>query len=832
MNHNLNCSKLCTPFIAIPLFFTSPVLTQTINEDVRLTSIDGMPTDLFGSSIAVDAGVIAVGAPNDDNGKDLNSSGSAYLFNATTGEQLFKLLPDDPARLAYFGNSIAMDAGIVAVGAYEDDDNGFNSGSVYLFDAETGFQLAKLLPTDGQTGDRFGISVAIDNGIVAVGADKNSETASNSGSAYLFDATTGEQLHKLLPNDGAENDFFGFSIDINNALVVVGSLWDDDNGENSGSVYIFDATTGTQINKITPSDGIDFDRFGDSVSIDNDVIAVGASQYHFSTNSSGAVYLFDASTGLQTAKLVAGDAEGNESFGFAIAMSEGIVAVGALLDNDNGYHSGSAYIFDADTGEHIAKLLPSDGSEEDKFGNSIAINDGMIAIGANQNNLNFTDTGLAYRFSYIPTIDPESVLGASDGQSDDSLGTSVAIQDNIIVTGAVKDDDNGSNSGSAFILDAITGNQLHKLLPSDGAPGDRFGNAIDIDGDLVIVGSSRDDDNGAGSGSAYLFDSSTGLQIMKLLPDDGEPTDNFGFSIAIDNQLIAIGAHRSDDSGNASGSAYIFDATTGIQLHKLLPNNPAADDQFGYSIDIQNGIVAVGAINNANDGIHSGSAYLFDAITGIQIHKLYPTDRPIDAQFGSSIAIHNNTVAVGANHDSTNGTESGSAYLFDTITGNEVTKIIASDGSPSDFFGSSIALSDTLIAVGAWGENFFGDDSGSAYLFDSTTRALIAKYRPNDGSVDDRFGYSIAIDNGLIASGATNGYKKSVNSGAVYILDSSNTNTCPSDLNKDNELDFFDISAFLTLYAASDPAADFNDDAAIDFFDISAFLTAFTAGCP
>ena len=101
---------------------------------------------------------------------------------------------DDGAKDNIFGYSIAISNGVVAVGAHWDDDNGNYSGSAYLFDASTGAQIAKLLPSDGLTWDYFGYSIAIDNGVVAVGAPY----AGNAGAAYLFNASTGEQIAKLL----------------------------------------------------------------------------------------------------------------------------------------------------------------------------------------------------------------------------------------------------------------------------------------------------------------------------------------------------------------------------------------------------------------------------------------------------------------------------------------------------------------------------------------------------------------------------------------------------------------------------------------------------------
>ncbi|NOG55241.1 MAG: hypothetical protein HND57_13110 [Planctomycetes bacterium] len=380
-------------------------------------------------------------------------------------------------------------------------------------------------------------------------------------------------------------------------------------------------------------------------------------------------------------KLLPSDGATGNSFGWTIAIDNGIVAVGAYQDDDNGTWSGSAYLFDAPTGAQIAKLLPSDGATGDKFGHSIAIDNGIVAVGA-------------------------------EG-----------------------DDDNGSYSGSAYLFDASTGAQIAKLLPRNGWEDSAFGNSIAIDNGIVAVGAYRDDDNGSHSGSAYLFDASTGAQIAKLLPSDGATGDYFGWSIAIDNGIVAVGARRDDDNGPYSGSAYLFDASTGAQIAKLLPRNGWEDDAFGYSIAIDDGIVAVGAYRNRDNNIQSGAAYLFDASTGAQLAKLAPDDGAAVDFFGWSIAIDNGIVAVGAAYDDDNGDDSGSAYLFEAATGAQLAKLLPSDGVTRGYFGTSIAANNGIVAVGAYGDDDNGSRSGSAYLFgvntivdclDLTVRNLIA----------------------------------------------------------------------------------------------------------
>ena len=159
-----------------------------------------------------------------------------------TGQQLHKLTAADAAEQDYFGMSVAISGTTAIVGAHYDDDNGINSGSAYLFDTATGWQIAKLLPDDGAEDDWFGWSVAISGTTAIVAAFFDDDNGTNSGSAYLFDTTTGRQIAKLLPDDGEELDYFGKFVAISGAAAIVGAYWDDDNGDKSGSAYLFDAS--------------------------------------------------------------------------------------------------------------------------------------------------------------------------------------------------------------------------------------------------------------------------------------------------------------------------------------------------------------------------------------------------------------------------------------------------------------------------------------------------------------------------------------------------------------------------------------------------------------
>ena len=350
----------------------------------------------------------------------------------------------------------------------------------------------KILASDGAANDQFGNSVAIGNGRIVVGANGDNSVQ---GSAYIYDLD-GTELAKITASDGAADDRFGGSVAVGNGRIVVGAEFDDDNGSNSGSAYIFDLD-GTELAKIDASDGDSGDRFGYSVAIGNGRIVVGAEGDNL---NKGSAYIFDLD-GTQLAKITASDGAANDLFGASVAVGNGRIVVGADGDDDNGSSSGSAYIFDLD-GTQLAKITASDGAADDNFGASVAVGSGRIVVGA-----------------YL-------------------------------------DDDNDFDSGSAYIFD-LDGTQLAKITASDGAIFDQFGTSVAVGNGRIVVGAEFDDDNGFNSGSAYIFDLD-GTQLAKITASDGAASDVFGYSVAVGNGRIVIGAFADDDNDSASGSAYIY----------------------------------------------------------------------------------------------------------------------------------------------------------------------------------------------------------------------------------------------------------------------------------
>jgi len=377
-------------------------------------------------------------------------------------------------------------------------------------------------------------------------------------------------------------------------------------------------------------------------------------------------------------------------------------------------------------------------------------------------------------------VDPAKLL-AADGAEGDRFGYAIAIDGDTVVVGAYGDDDKGSDSGSAyvFVRDGGTWTQQAKLVPADGAASDWFGWAVAIDGDTVVVGAYGDDDKGTNSGSAYVFvrTGGTWTQQAKLVPADGAANDYFGYAVAVDADTIVVGAHYDDDKGADSGSAYVFTRTgaTWTQQAKLTAAGGAAGDWFGWAVAVDGDTVVVGAPDDAR-GAKSGSAYVFvrAGATWTQQAKLLAADGAAGDRFGWAVAVDAGTVVVGAYGDDDKVRDSGSAYVFVRTGGTwtQQAKLTAADGAAYDRFGYAVAVDGDTVVVGAYGDDDKGTDSGSAYVFTRTgaTWTQQGKLTAPDGAAGDWFGEAVAVDADTIVVGAYWDDDKGADSGSVWVL--------------------------------------------------------------
>ncbi|MES9942244.1 MAG: cadherin-like beta sandwich domain-containing protein [Candidatus Thiodiazotropha sp. 6PLUC2] len=329
----------------------------------------------------------------------------------------------------------------------------------------------------------------------------------------------------------------------------------------------------------------------------------------------------------------------------------------------------------------------------------------------------------------LQTLLKRAKVTTADGEAGDWLGYSVSLSEDTLAVGAYGVDGNGSNSGAVYVFTRIGGvwYQQAKLYGADSTTDDNFGWSVSLSGDSLAVGAFLDDDLGSASGSVYIFNRSGGVwsQQDKITAADGAADDKFGYQVSLFGDSLAVGSSGDDDNGSDSGSTYVFTRTNGVwsQQAKLTPADGAAGDEFGFSVSLYEDSLAASAHLNDHDGSTSpGAVYVFtrSGTVWTEQAKLTALDAAGWDLFGYSVSLFEDSLAVGALFEDANGlVDSGSAYVFTRSGGvwSQQQKLTASDGAADDTFGVSVSMSKDGLAVGARSNDVIGADSGAAYLF-------------------------------------------------------------------------------------------------------------------
>ncbi|NEQ21343.1 MAG: CHAT domain-containing protein [Microcoleus sp. SIO2G3] len=359
----------------------------------------------------------------------------------------------------------------------------------------------------------------------------------------------------------------------------------------------------------------------------------------------------------------------------------------------------------------------------------------------------------------------------------DLFAFSIAGVGENVVIGAFHDDPQGiDNAGSAYLFDAA-GNYLLTFENPNPTAGGEFSYAVAGIGDNVLIGAGRNTVAEQPAGSVYLFDGVTAELLQTF--DNPEPAgdDRFGDSIAvIGTDTVVIGARLDDTVAEDAGSVYVFDVGNPETPRLTINNpNPAAEDQFGFSLAVAGTNIIVGAPFTDSDGvIDAGAAYLFDSNTGDRLFT-FTNPEPVENDFfGDSVAAVGANVIIGA-PNVVGATDPGAAYLFDGGTGTLLQTFNNPNPAGGDRFGTTVAAVGTNVLIGANRDDAGATDSGGVYLFDGTTGGLLQIFNNPEPDVDEQFGSAIAVLGTNLLVGALQDDTTGVDSGIAYLFDASLT---------------------------------------------------------
>ena len=764
----------------------------------------------------------------------------------------------------------------VVVGAHLDNanDDDADSGAAFVFTkpGNSGWanatETAKLTASDGVANDKFGISVSLDDDTVVVGAHQPQYEESGAnvevgpGAAYVFTKpatggwTDNTEGAKFTAPDGAANDEFGVSVAIDVDAVVVGAhLHDVGANANAGAAYVFtrDSNSGKwgQPLKLTASNGHADDGFGNSVAVDGNTAVVGAylDDRDNAARDTGSTYVFARKLGVwsQTLNLAGPGPDQNDRLGYSVAVDDGTLLAGAPQDEIDPGFAYAMDISDAEWTDFVSTELTDNGKDyfyrvlnltnDQEYAFRVrSVNaaanrpsnetvaatpksakpgktDGQSAQpGDSQVTLSWDDPRDSSLTGYQVLRPPEQTkfTAGSDGERNGAFGASVAVDDAAVVVGGTAvvgapkhNVGSKSNAGAAYVfteVDGVWSGPIELTAGSDGAENDWFGYSVAVESNVAVIGAYQHDTNdNADAGAAYVFirDPLTGMwsEPVKLIADDGAENDWFGYSVAVDGETIVVGARW--HNGKA-GAAYVF---TRNSMTRVWGNDPDPGE------------------------IHR-----------VETAKLTASDGRAFNYFGHSVAVDGETIVIGAPGYNDN---TGVAYVFTRnsmtrVWGNdpesgethrvETAKLTAFNGHAGDGFGNSVAVDGETIVVGAQQ----GDgERGSAYVFTEPTgdggwadNTETAKLAASDRELGDHFGNSVAVRGGSIVVGA---YTANINecdecgedlrSGAAYLFTKPAGAVWANDPNKDYRTE----SGKLTLPTNQEERGDeFGNSVALD----------------
>jgi len=531
--------------------------------------------DRFGISVGVNGDTLVVGAYGSSGNK-----GAAYIYSRNQGGaglwgRAVSLADPKATATDYFGFSVAVYGDTVVVGA---EGTSGTLGAAYLFNRNQGGVGAWGLGTSlgdpaASNSVQFGFSVAVDGDTVVVGAQG---TNGNEGAAYIFDVSGGTYAQVAAigaPTTAGNGAGFGAPVAMNGDTLVVGAYAAIGY---EGEAYIYSRNQGgagrwglaaSLSDPLATAD----DYFGEFVTVDGDTVAVGA----FGTNNSqGMAYVFGRNQG------------GAGHWGLAATLSDpGTTAL-------------------------------------DDFGSSVAVNGDTLVVGSYHSG---NAEGTAYIYSR--NLGGAGLWGLAASLSDpgamanDCFGASVAVYGDTVVVGAYC---TGNFQGAAYIYNRNQGGagiwgQVASLSDPAAMAGDRFGFAVALRGDTLAVGAFG---TGSQQGAAYIYDRNlndqNGAGAWGLATTiEGAGVGRFGIAVAVDGDTLVVGAQGS--STTLEGAAYIYSRNQGGAglwgIIASLSDPPATDnDNFGYSVAVNGGTVVVGAYGTNN---YKGEAYIYSLATDL-----------------------------------------------------------------------------------------------------------------------------------------------------------------------------------------------------------------------
>jgi len=755
-----------------------------------------------------------VGAPRATRNRLFDGAATIYKRSGASWTRLKEVEPSVTGTSHYFGQSVAIDGDYTIVGAY-------NANRIAIFKKDQGGadNWGQVATRTGS--DNHGISVDISGDKAIAGSNAHNAAVINQGNARIYRRDSGGadswgQVVILNHPDATPvtSDQFGRAVAIAGDIAVVAGGYRTEAGvSNAGAVWLFHETSADNwvfLKKLTNPNGLGAsDYFGFSVDIqDNDGngtadrLAVGALGDDEYGSNRGGVFIFERNQGgadnwgFVTQAVDTSIASATDQ-GREVTLAADRVITGSRISDEEAYDAGAAFVFQKDAGGANnwgleQYLHASDASERNEFGRSVGISKtGTYAIaGAPYTENSATNVGAAYIFSRSGTTWTER----SKQIPHSSVEYSVRMGDSVVVSGDY------AAVGMAWKTDFFNSNRISRtggvniyqrqpnstwvlekhVVPTSPVNDMQFGQTLAISPEILVVATPGDNTGAGNSGAALLHGRNQGGAgnwglIKKVKHGDPQSSDyaTNENGLALFGDYLVIGASRKNlnlvSPQGSAGAAYIFKRNQGGadnwgQIKKLVAPVEENGAYFGNSVSMGGTTLAVGARLEDSNGTNSGSVYLYSRDQGGaenwgQIKKF--TGESASDHFGYDVAVSGNTLAIGAPYDDDAGGDAGAVYIHYEDQGGagnwgQFKKIVYNGGGVGNaLFGFNIDLSGDILIVGAPYDDRNVTNGGYVYV-----------YSRNEGG-DDNWGLLATIDPDVPGEEDLFGYSVAVSGNVV-----------------------------------------------------------------
>lgn len=758
----------------------------------------------FGQSIALDGDRMVVGAPG------LLGDGAACVYQLNPEgywELEDYLVPEGPYQPGRVGFSVSISGDLIVLGGPNSSvlpfgqGGVFHEGAVWAFrkvDSDWVQEQVLFRPGGGSISEHFGSSVSVLGDSLLIGAEffavplEGGGVVWNSGGVFAYSRTeNGWKFDERIDAPTTTmSGRFGASIVQNEGTAYITAIRSTENPSGQGAVFVLENGDDgwSHIQSFYANQAGNPIRFGESLAVDGETMVVGAPGVDETTLSHGAAFVFKRTGGVwnETLKLVDPSPTNGSHFGESVSVAGDSMLIGAP---GKGLY-GSVFVYQTPENEWalMQEINGTAISTQGELGAAVAASEDILVLGAPE----FEYSGPHWRFSGAVAVmkrdGPNWAVAyrlEERGPSNDQFGTSIAISGNTLAVGAPFDDVLVGNSGSVhlFVRSGVSWAYEETISASTPSEDQLFGHSIDLDGDILVVGAPGK--YASVKGAAYVFKREGGIwsEVQKFESTFSGTTQRFGSAVALDGDRLVIGAGTpmistlpTPPPPQASAYVYVLSGGVWAEEARLVASDVPGQGGFGNAVAIEGDLVVVGSTKLFGVPVVTGGAYLFTRSGSVwsESTKLGPSpSQPNTSSFGSAVAIYGDVIVVGAPEagDGPNfyrGSvdvfrNSGSGWILEaTLTGTE--------GSKYQSFGTSVALADHLLLVGASG-------SGTQ---DNPSRPLARVFSENGGSWVDRglldhpifdgyatTGSAVALEGSQLVVGAPRNSSHRMYSGAI-----------------------------------------------------------------